>query len=50
MCGEVRRRRRRPGVMIRTCCRLRTGIDVGVEDDAIFTETILELKGRNGIV
>lgn len=38
------------GDTIRTCCRLGTGIDVGVEEDAIFVEAILELEGRDSIV
>ena len=38
------------GDTIRTCCRLRTGIDIGVEEDAIFVEAIPELEGRDSIV
>ncbi len=37
--------------MIRTCCCLRTGIEVGViEEDAIFVEAVLELEGRDSTV
>lgn len=35
---------------IRTFCRLRTGINVGVEEDAIFVDAILELEGHDSIV
>ena len=51
MCGEVRR----PGVTdegdtIRTCCRLRTGINVGVEEDAFFVDAFPQLESRDSIV
>lgn len=38
------------GDTVRTCCRLRTGVDVGVEEDAIFVDAIPELEGRDSIV
>lgn len=38
------------GHTIRTFCRLRTRINVGVEEDAIFVEAILELEGHDSIV
>jgi hypothetical protein len=44
-----------PGLQVvhntmRTFCRLRTGINVGVEEDAIFVDAILELEGHDSIV
>ena len=36
--------------MIRTSRCLRTGVEVGVEEDAIFVDAVLKLEGGDTIV